>query len=487
MTLRELDRLFLSASNDIDIRQRARIRELRRIVDTLVEQDGVITTRKGSASINKLIDVAFGVIERTNLKAFRQNSLADLTSILGSAGKYYQAQTSKQLNKVTARANAAIQRRLGIDPKTGDPLDGGTFDNFFDQPSIRTEVKQAVSRAITSKKPMPQLLKQIRTSVEGTTNVDGVFSKAFKNLVLDTYQQTDRAINKEYADRLVLDTFIYAGGLIETSREFCKKRNNQVFTEEEAAKWKDDPTLPRTKKEKDSGVLAGYDPLIDIGRWNCRHRLRYISKELAKELKGEQAAPTPTVEDVMEAAKKSAPQLDEIANRIAQEHGATVTPTDLKSQASIMRKATNDYGGDVSQVKDAVRNTIIAPRDGIEGVLKSLQGNSIFARLKRQLSDQDALGYSGNIVNVRMANGSLGEIQVNTAKMIYAKEKPVDARRILGDTLYDAIGDATGIEGGLGHTYYEEWRTLKPQIPDQAARMAEIEALSRGYYSNFYE
>ena len=50
-------------------------------------------------------------------------------------------------------------------------------------------------------------------------------------------------------------------------------------------KWKNDPTLPRKTSERDSGTLVGYDPLVDMGRWNCRHRTRFISRELAQELR----------------------------------------------------------------------------------------------------------------------------------------------------------------------------------------------------------
>ena len=35
---------------------------------------------------------------------------------------------------------------------------------------------------------------------------------------------------------------------------------------------------------------------------------------------------------------------------------------------------------------------------------------------------QNHLGYSGNIVNLQASNGLVAEVQVNTAKMIYAKE-----------------------------------------------------------------
>ena len=68
--------------------------------------------------------------------------------------------------------------------------------------------------------------------------------------------------------------------------EFCIKRNGKVFTVEEAEKeWPKDPTLPRTRKERQSGVLTGYNPTVDMGRWNCRHRTRYISPALAEQLR----------------------------------------------------------------------------------------------------------------------------------------------------------------------------------------------------------
>ena len=99
----------------------------------------------------------------------------------------------------------------------------------------------------------------------------------------------------------------------------------------------------------------------------------------------------------------------------------------------------------------------------------------------------DALGYSGNIVNVKLSNGQIGEIQVNTPKMIYAKEKPEDAIRTIGKAKYDEIKRQTGLEGGKGHTIYEEYRELvkKPITKESAKRLTELEQQSKNYYKNF--
>jgi hypothetical protein len=69
------------------------------------------------------------------------------------------------------------------------------------------------------------------------------------------------------------------GDVIKDSRTFCIKKAGKVFAVIEAdTEWPTDPDLIG----KGSGIP--YTPRIDRGRWNCRHRIRYISEELAKKL-----------------------------------------------------------------------------------------------------------------------------------------------------------------------------------------------------------
>lgn len=91
------------------------------------------------------------------------------------------------------------------------------------------------------------------------------------------------------------------------------------------------------------------------------------------------------------------------------------------------------------------------------------------------------MGYSGNIVNIRTSNGLTAEIQVNTDRMIYAKELPEEAKRILGENRWNEIHKETGLEGGIGHKYYEEWRMMDKSNP----KAIEIAKKSAEYYSHF--
>lgn len=79
---------------------------------------------------------------------------------------------------------------------------------------------------------------------------------------------------------------------------------------------------------------------------------------------------------------------------------------------------------------------------------------------------------------IKTQPGILGEIQVNTPAMIYAKESEPMARTLLGDDLYSSIATKSGIPGGQGHKLYEQWRVLPSSDPGRSA----LEAQSKAYY-----
>ena len=132
-------------------------------------------------------------------------------------------------------------------------------------------------------------------------------------------------------------------------------------------------------------------------------------------------------------------KLQAIAEGIAKKYGARVTPINYKSVDSIVRKAKGEANG-IKDIKDSYRTTIIADKGSIPKIIKDLKGKYKgfeFVRLKEQKLDT---GYSGNIINIRnKKTGLIGEIQVNTAKMIYAKENYSIAYKLLGGKTMRAI------------------------------------------------
>lgn len=302
MSDRELLLLFRRISRDIDARQRAQIQRLRgierdlfeaivtRLVDELTTSGGRITSTKGEAKISEAIDKVFEALERGQFREFSKHSLSDFRSIFSGTSLYYKGlyeSTSKgsKFNAIKRRVNATMRKRLGLRPDgTIDPA--GSLARIFPTEFISARVKEVVMSGVTGKITPKQLMRALEVEIKGTRDRLGIVEANVQGFVLDTYQQFDRATNDQFAKRLTLTDFVYEGGLIETSRVFCEKHNGKVFSIEEANRdWPNDPSLPRTTKEKETGILIDYVPTEDMGRWNCRHRTRYVSKQMAERLR----------------------------------------------------------------------------------------------------------------------------------------------------------------------------------------------------------
>lgn len=165
------------------------------------------------------------------------------------------------------------------------------------------------------------------------------------------------------------------------------------------------------------------------------------------------------------------------ADAIAKSLGVTVTPVNIKSESRILEKAMSDYRGDVAEVVDIIRNTFIVPAEDIQRVLAAVQDEFTVIKYKPQLLDN--MGYSGHLFQLWAKDGIKAEIQVNTPQMIYAKETA--ARAILGDELYSAICKESGLQCGLGHKYYEEYRILS-EAEKQSGKGIELQRKSQEYY-----
>lgn len=188
------------------------------------------------------------------------------------------------------------------------------------------------------------------------------------------------------------------------------------------------------------------------------------------------------ISDTQAKARLTGEEVQGLAESIAKKYGAVCTPINFKGANSIRRKVEterNDYPTfSPDKLKDAVRTTIISEREQMQNIISSLKEAEGFVRWKPQ---RTPLGYTGNIINVRTARGLIAEIQVNTARMIYAKESPVTAKAVIGVDMWNKIHAQTGLEGGLGHKFYEAWRVLDPNSKEAKAIMKK----SVAYYRHF--
>lgn len=310
--------------------------------------------------------------------------------------------------------------------------------------------------------------------------------------IRECYSVTSSVFNKEiqYYDGLVYDLTLKRNHIMYIRRNGkcfwgsnCRCYKIPILkTEEEFWEWdgRSEATTASVNEVKDvpeafkKWVLDNQERISTAKKRNTLPYFLRDNKSVYQKITVESS-----ISEIVKRASSVGDEVQSIAERIAIKNGGYVTPINFKSTTSITRKVITE-GITPYDIKDAVRTTIIVPKSRIEDVLEELYKTEGFLRLKRQ-KPESFMGYSGNIVNIRTTNGLTVEIQVNTERMIFAKERPEDAKRILGKKRWEEIHNETGMEGGLGHKYYEQWRILD-KSSNEALKIVEK---SIEYYSHF--
>lgn len=298
MTDKELKTLFRVLGRDLDARQRAQLQRLRRserelynflvllLSDRLTVSGGRITSRISDAVISRAVEQAFREVQKGALKEVHASTIKDLKDIIRGNATYYQQVFDEEgrsgFGATKQKTLDRLLKRLGIDGNT--LVKGGYLARYFSQRQVHNEVTNTISSAIGSRARLNALFEQLALTIKGTRNTDGAITRQYAELITDTYHRVDRQASDDFGAALKFKWFSYEGGLIETSRRFCIDRDGQVFNTVESERWRKDPTLPKTTKERESGVIVNYVPWIDMGRWNCRHRARWISEQMARRL-----------------------------------------------------------------------------------------------------------------------------------------------------------------------------------------------------------
>jgi len=70
--------------------------------------------------------------------------------------------------------------------------------------------------------------------------------------------------------------------------------------------------------------------------------------------------------------------------------------------------------------------------------------------------------------------------------MLVAKDgKNVIKNWLLSENDYNTIVEKAWVEWGLWHKYYEEYRKLNENIPEEKEKMDKLEKISQEYYKKF--
>lgn len=282
---REAERL----TDFIDQRQRALDRRLAALERQMFEQirddlfvrleivDGKIANSVANLLLIARLDEIFAGLVNTGGVVLVGEFIREVLTAARLTVDYYSDFDEATLQRVL-NDNAVLLAALGISA-AGALIAGGIMADIANAAQVRQDIKTVLIGAIKSGSTLSEVTKAAREYVTGTRETEGRLTRHWRTYAYDLFNQAAEVKNEEFRRALNLQWFIYVGDVIRDSRQFCVKKSGKIFAAVEAdAEWPKDPDLIG----KTSGIP--YTPRIDRGRWNCRHRIRYISEELAVQL-----------------------------------------------------------------------------------------------------------------------------------------------------------------------------------------------------------
>lgn len=241
-------------------------------------EGGRLVTSKENLLLLLRIDAVFEQFTREISRGILRDFALDLLAIARMTGEMYKGEGPEALLAEIAQNNTVLRAAIGID-ENGTVVPGSVLFEVSPANQVRQDVKEVVLQAINRGMTLREFGTALRNYVVSTAAADGRLKRHWRTYAYDIFNQAAEIKNEQFRQGLGLEWFIYVGDVIKDSRTFCRKKAGKVFAVVEADReWPKDPDLIG----KTSGIP--YVPRIDRGRWNCRHRIRYITEDMAAQL-----------------------------------------------------------------------------------------------------------------------------------------------------------------------------------------------------------
>lgn len=263
-------------------------------VDNLNVENGKITVDATNFAQVAKVDRIFDDWKDSRQAPILKHVINGLTELHGDNEKYFKSAVSKTIDSASKKAFNVLMGRIGWNANKERLIEGGFLHSIVDSDDPLTMLKAEALRAIVSGSSLADFKNNIEILARGRGTTPGVLERHYGQHVFDVFQQYDREVGRILAEKLGLKYAIYQGGLIKTSRPFCIHRNDKVFTIDEISLFgtpKDKYPGYTNKATGDfQGKPAVYSPFLDLGGYQCRHQLDWISNELGEVLRAQQDA-----------------------------------------------------------------------------------------------------------------------------------------------------------------------------------------------------
>jgi hypothetical protein len=178
---------------------------------------------------------------------------------------------SKEFKTIADNVSKLMRQTLGYTPD-GKVKPNSFIANLTKTNNVKSIIREQLIRGVQQGLKVNELSKLLTNNIVTSDKGLGAMNKYYEEFVRDKYSEFERGESKAYADVLGMDAFIYAGGKVQDTRKFCCQRNRKVILRSETEAW---------RGMKWQGKNKNYNPLIDLGGYNCRHSTQWLTNQAA--------------------------------------------------------------------------------------------------------------------------------------------------------------------------------------------------------------
>lgn len=146
-----------------------------------------------------------------------------------------------------------------------------TVEKYILQDGLESQVisplSQILNQNVNSGGKYSGFLQQIRDYVLGNDKVEGRALSYSRTFLRDSMFTYSRTYQQSVTTDLALEFYLYSGGAVDTTREFCLERVGRYFHHKEVEKWASLTWAGKKAGTTESSIF------LFAGGWNCGHEL----------------------------------------------------------------------------------------------------------------------------------------------------------------------------------------------------------------------
>lgn len=264
--IRNADERYAAALNRV---QKDLYNQLVAILKDLELKDEYI---KQSSENRKILQRANRKINEVFSSALYTNAVSNYVSVIPKIDL-------KNVEYFSAISDSFAPNRVFIKNLQTDAI--ATVEQYVLQDGLKSQVitplMQILTQNVNTGGQFSGFLEQVKTYVMGNDEVEGRLMGYTRQYVKDALFQYSRAYQQSVTEDLKLEWYLYSGGLIDTSREFCTERAGKFFHQKEIEAWSELEWKGKIRGTTSSSIF------VFAGGHFCGHSIVPVSSTIVPE------------------------------------------------------------------------------------------------------------------------------------------------------------------------------------------------------------